>query len=302
LAGGVTPWEHRYKTGEYSHTWHRNGELIEEEGHVTPLITREAVRWIESRDERPFFLYVPYTAPHIPIDEPEKWLALYPGVRPLTKQHYAAGVSHMDAGVGEILAALERSGRRKNTVVIFFSDNGADPGVENNDTKFPGSFPAGPTGGSNVPLRGVKRDLFEGGIRVPAVVSWPGRLKPGKFPTPVHAVDWMPTLCALAGWTPKSHTRWDGRDLSPALAGAGSLPDRPFYWAGTDFREAAVRDGDWKLIVSRENSTRALFNLKDDPFETRDLAPGKPELVDRLESLLNRLAAADTAPRSEPAK
>ncbi|MGH7959169.1 MAG: sulfatase-like hydrolase/transferase, partial [Opitutaceae bacterium] len=196
FAGGTGPYDHRYKKGEYTSNWHRNGEFISEEGHVTDLIAREAIRWIESRDAEPFFLYLPFTAPHIPIDEPVRWLDLYPTVEPLSRRHYAASVTHMDDAVGQVVAALDRSGKLANTVIVFTSDNGATPDVRNDDTQYPGSYPVGPAGGSNLPLRGKKTELWEGGIRVPAFVYWPQKLKPSKFTAPVHAADWMPTLCA----------------------------------------------------------------------------------------------------------
>jgi arylsulfatase A-like enzyme len=125
LAGGVGPYNHCYKKGPFSQTWHRDDRLIEEQGHVTDLITQEAIRWIESRSKRPFFLYVPFTAPHIPIDEPQPWLAAYSDIKPLSQQHHAACVSHLDDAIGRILSALRRTHIRDNTVVIFFSDNGA---------------------------------------------------------------------------------------------------------------------------------------------------------------------------------
>jgi len=125
FAGGTGPYDHRYKKGEFTGNWHRNGELITEEGHVTDLIAREAIRWIEGRDARPFFLYLPFTAPHIPIDEPQRWLDLYPKVEPLTKRHYAANVTHLDDAVGLVIDALERTGKLANTLIVFTSDNGA---------------------------------------------------------------------------------------------------------------------------------------------------------------------------------
>ena len=170
LAGGVAPYNHHYKKGRFSETWHRDGKLIEENGHVTDLITAEAVRWIESRGAAPFFLYVPFTAVHLPIREPEEWLARVPAtVKGEVARHYAACVMHLDDSVGRILAALEKTGRRKNTLVVFTSDNGGST-AENNDTSYPDDqCPNGKLPGNNAPWRGEKGSLYEGGTRVPTV-------------------------------------------------------------------------------------------------------------------------------------
>ena len=197
-----------------------------------------------------------------------------------------------------MLGALERAGKRDNTLIIFTSDNGATPTARNDDPAYPGTYPAGPAGGTNLPLRGKKTELWEGGIRVPALVNWPGKLKPGKFTAPLHAADWMPTLCALANWKPPGDLQWDGRNVWPWLSGATPPSPRALYWAGTGFRTRAVRDGDWKLIVQRQDAKAELFNLANDPYETTDLAAKEPARVETLKALLARFAAADTAARS----
>lgn len=300
FAGGTGPYDHRYKKGEYTANWHRNGEYIAEEGHVTDLIAREAMRWIETRDAQPFFLYLPFTAPHIPIDEPARWLELYPEVEPLSRRHYAASVTHLDDAVGQVVAALERSGKLPHTVIVFTSDNGATPNVRNDDAQYPGTYPAGPAGGTNLPLRGKKTELWEGGIRVPAFVYWPTKVKPGKFTAALHAVDWMPTLCAIAGWQPPDDLRWDGRDVGPWLTRDQPVRPRPLYWAGVGFRTRAVREGNWKLIVQGQVSdgNAELFDLAADPSETTDVAARHPERVAALRALLARLAAADMTART----
>jgi arylsulfatase A-like enzyme len=142
-------------------------------------------------------------------------------------------------------------------------------------------------------LRGNKTQLYEGGIRVTAFANWPGTLKPGKFTAPLHAVDWLPTLCALAGATPQGDLKWDGRDVWPWLSGTAKPEPRTLYWAGTGFRTAAVRDGDWKLFLNRQGNKAELFNLAEDPFEKNDLAATRPEHTQQLRTLLDRLAARD---------
>ena len=297
LAGGCGPYDHRYKQGPYTETWHRNGERITEEGHITDLLADEAVRWIESRGDQPFLLYVPFTAVHIPIKEPQPWLDRYPDITEPDRRQYAACVSHLDDAVGRIVAALDRSGKRRNTLIVFFSDNGGTQ-ARNDDPKYPpDDYPPGRAHGGNRPLRGNKTQLYEGGIRVTAFANWPGRLAPGKFTAPLHAVDWMPTLCALAGWTPDSDLKWDGRNVWPSLSGESQPEPRSLYWAGTGFRTAAVRDGDWKLILERRNDRAELFDLSRDPHEKQDLAAAEPERVRQLRTLLDEMADRDNDAR-----
>jgi len=295
LAGGVGPWNHRYKQGPYSVTWHRNEKLIEEAGHVTDLITREAVRWIAQQDDRPFFLYVPFTAVHLPVKEPEDWLARVPApIEGAVPRHYAACIMHLDDAVGQIVAALEKAGKRENTLFVFTSDNGGSWG-ENNDTRYPGDvYPAGELPGNNAPLRGRKADLYEGGIRVPSIVSWPGKLSAGKCNVPLHITDWMPTFCRLAGYTAKKDLRWDGSDIWPSLNGESPRTAHPLYWVGPH-RSSAIRVGDWKLITYRRPKGRKaeLFNLAEDPNETTDLASTQPQRVAELAKRMAQIARAD---------
>lgn len=292
LAGGVSPWNHRYKQGPFSQTWHRNEKLIEEQGHVTDLITAEAVKWIEARGNAPFFLYVPFTAVHLPVKEPADWMARVPaGITGDVPRHYAACIMHLDDSVGRILAALDKKGVRNNTVVVFTSDNGGSTS-ENNDLKYPDdNCPNGKLPGNNLPLRGKKGDLYEGGVRVPTIISWPGHMKPGTFNGVAHISDWMPTFCALAGYKPSKDLKWDGQDLWPQLSGVEAAKPRAIYGAAPGFRARMVRDGDWKLIVSQDKAE--LFNLARDPNETTDLAAKEPDKVAALRAKLAELSRAD---------
>lgn len=296
LAGGVGPWNHRYKEGPFTITWHRNEKLIEEAGHVTDLIANEAIGWLEKNSKGPFFLYVPFTAVHLPIKEPEEYLQRVPAnIHGDVPRQYAACVMHLDDAVGRIEAALDKTGQRENTLLVFTSDNGGST-AENNDTKYPlDTYPAGKLVGNNTPLRGQKGQLYEGGIRVPAIVSWPGRLKPGKRDTPVHITDWMPTFCSLAGYSASSDLKWDGADLRPLLTNEGQLPQRPLYWVAPGWRSRAVRLGDWKLIVSgeRENRQGELFNLAKDPQEATNLAGQEFGKLKELNATMDQIAERD---------
>lgn len=296
LAGGISPWNHRYKKGPYSVTWHRNEELIEETGHVTDLLTDEAVEWIGSRDSSPFFLYVPYTAVHLPLKEPEKWLDQVPeAITGDVPRHYAACVMHLDHSVGRIVAALEKVGVRDNTLFIFTSDNGGST-VENNDLKYPDdNCPNGKLPGNNHPLRGRKGDIYEGGTRVPTIVSWPDQIKPGRVKSPVQITDWMPTFCSLAGYEPEKELKWDGTDLTALLLNHEPLPDRSLYAAGPRWRAVSLRHGNWKLIVrgKGDNKKIQLFNIANDPREKTNQAETEPERVADLLEKLREAARRD---------
>jgi arylsulfatase A-like enzyme len=304
LAGGVSPWNHRYKQGPFTATWHRNEKLLDETGHVTDLIAAEAVKWIEARGDAPFFLYAPFTAIHLPLKEPEEWVArVSSDITGDVPRHYAASVMHLDDAVGRIIAALEKTNRRENTIVIFTSDNGGST-VENNDLHYPDDHcPNGKLTGNNLPLRGQKGNIYEGGTRVPTLMSWPAKLRPGTFNGVAQITDWMPTLCALAGASPKKDLKWDGMNLWPQLSGAESVTPRAIYTVGPGFNARAVRDGDWKLIVSRKGSTKKeevpanesveLFDLANDPNEMTDLAAKMPEKVSALRARMDELAGRD---------
>lgn len=298
LAGGVGPWDHRYKEGPVTQTWHRNAQLIEEKGHVTDLITREAVQWIEARSAKPFFLYVPFTAVHLPIKEPDEWLAKVPAsITGDVPRQYAACIMHLDDAVGRIAATLEKTGRDKNTLLIFTSDNGGS-WAENAGQTYPfDGYATGKIPGNNQPLRDQKGSVYEGGIRVACLARWPGKLPPAKFHGVAHVTDWMPTFCALAGYQPKQDLRWDGTNLWPQLTGAEPPQPRAIYVAGPGFRARMVRDGDWKLVVAEGKKEAAaqteLFNIAADPNETTNLAAKEPQRVEALRARLTELSKAD---------
>ena len=296
LAGGISPWNHRYKKGPWTETWHRDETLIEESGHVTDLLTTAAEKWIAARDEQPFFLYLPYTAVHLPLKEPAEWLQRVPAeVTGEVPRHYAASVMHLDDAVGRILHALERKGLRQSTLVVFTSDNGGST-AENNDLKYPDdNCPNGRLIGNNLPLRGIKGDVYEGGIRVPTMVSWPGKIEAGHVSDPVQITDWMPTLCALAGITPATDLRWDGTDLSDLLLNKTPLAERSLYTAGPGWRASALRRGEWKLVVSgsSENPRHELFRIAKDTGEQHDLAKQEPAQLQRMLQFLKQVQQAD---------
>lgn len=296
LAGGVSPWNHRYKKGPYSVTWHRNEELLEETGHVTDLLTDEAVAWIDSRGEDPFFLYVPYTAVHLPLKEPEEWVQQVPeAITGEVDRHYAASVMHLDDAVGRVLRALEDKGVRENTLLVFTSDNGGST-AENNDLKYPDdNCPNGKLPGNNLPYRGKKGDVYEGGVRVPTIVSWPSSIPSGANDTPVFICDWMPTFCSLAGFKADQDLEWDGTDLTNVLLKGDHMGPRPIYLAGPRHRANALRYADWKLVATQKGDAYSyeLYNLAEYPSETANLAAKNPDKVTELREMLEAATKAD---------
>src|SRR5205823_3597002 len=140
-----------------------------------------------------------FTAIHVPMQEPDKWLAMNDHLSDPAQRLRAACASHMDDVIGQVLAALERKKLRDNTLVVFFGDNGAHSPQENQGGAYPGNYGTLKVGNDNKPLRGYKSSVYEGGIRTPGLACWPGKLTPAEVHTPTHAADFMPTLCALTG-------------------------------------------------------------------------------------------------------
>lgn len=296
LRGQIDPYTHRYKFGDHV-TWHRNDEFVEEAGHVTDLITDEAIRVVRESGDDPFFLYVAHHSPHYPINEPPKWIVPYEEtIDDVSRRHYAAAITHMDAEIGRLMEALEESGKAGNTLVVFSSDNGGQQSWSAPENQYSGRYAPNYTLGNNEPLRGWKTDLYEGGIRVPAFAHWPGVIDAGGLvETTTHICDWAPTLIALAGGEVKEAWKLDGRDIRPLLfdteADAEDLEQRTLYWrtnAGT-----AIRDGDWKLILSKDGKRAELFDLAADPHETEDLAEENPEKVEDLRKKHDAIRADD---------
>lgn len=295
LTGAADPWTHKYRAGNpYEDTWHRDGRLLREEGNATELVAAEALRRIREPGG-PWFIYVPFHAVHTPVDAPPEYKRLYDGVTfhadPLkqdSRLRLAAMVSQLDAKVGEFVAALDATGQRGNTLILFTSDNG---GIESLRNAYAGTVPHSPLNSENDPLRGQKNTLYEGGTRVCAFLNWPGRLKPGKFTAPMHCVDWLPTLASLLGYKPPTDPRWDGLNLWPALTGAAPAAPRTIYIAKKG--ERSLRQGDWKLIQPAGKKPPELYHLARDPRETTNLAAVEPAKRDELKRLLEAEHAKD---------
>jgi arylsulfatase A-like enzyme len=282
----------------------RNGESIEAEGYETFILASEASRFIRERDaSRPFFLYVPFIAPHTPLEAPPELEAKYADLeddrpparsrftddsrrmsrvllQPSARPVYAAVVDAMDQAMGRVLQAVEDEGIRQNTLVLFLSDNGG------------AAYASG--GANNAPFRGGKGETFEGGIRVVALMRWPAQIEPGtKVSDIVSVMDVFPTLAGAAGIEPGNRYRLDGPNLWPGLAtGERFELDRKLFFAaemtvpGTLM--TTVFDEEWKLVQEivqtqlTTDVTNHLFRIADDPHERNNLAAAHPKVVAAL--------------------
>src|SRR5215207_5405986 len=285
-----------YLNQTHAHDYHpeylwQNDERVTLKGgtYSHDLLTREALAFVRRGGESPFFLYLAYTLPHanneltrktgngmeVPSDAPysrESWSP--------PQRNYAAMVSRLDADVGELIRLLKEMDIDRETVVIFTSDNGPQGRDEGgyDQTLFD----------SNGPFRGLKRELYEGGIRVPLVVRWPGRVRAGATSAyPVTLCDLLPTAAALAGARAPDAT--DGVSLRSLLLGGGAPRRGPLYW---EFHEGgfvqAVRMGSWKAVRKGVGGRVELYDLKADVGETRDVAARHPALVRRAEEVMRR--------------
>ena len=275
-----------YWQGPNRHDLHRNGEEIFADGEYFPdLMVKEACEFIHENQADPFFIYFALNLPHYPYQGDAHWLEHYKDV-PHPRNLYNAFVSSLDARIGDLVRYLDEVGLRDETIIVFQSDHG-------HSTEERAHF----GGGSSGPYRGAKFSLFEGGIRVPAIISWPGKLPEGKTLDQVaHSCDWLPTLADLAGVELASKIL-DGKSLVPLLKGeSDESPHEILHWhvGGGNQAQWAVRKGDWKLIGNGRDTSnpkrpgdppgkRFLANLKEDRSEKKNYASDHPEMVKQLQ-------------------
>ena len=279
----------------------QNGKSIEGDGYETFLLSTEASRWIKARDkEKPFFLYMPFIAPHTPLDAPPELKKKYEDIetdleparskgtdrtrlmaklllRPSARPMYAAVVDALDQAIGRVLDTLDDEGIAENTIVLFFSDNGG------------AAYSVG--GADNAPLRGGKGDTFEGGIRVVALLRWPGKVAAGaKMDQIMTAMDVFPTLASAAGIKTRNRRSLDGRDMWPEIAEEKKIPRKEYIYFGSEtpiygsISLTAFND-EWKLVQEVEQEqisatvTNYLFKISEDPNEYNNLAAAHPDVV-----------------------
>jgi arylsulfatase A-like enzyme len=286
--------------------WYRDGEKLKEEGYSTHLIAKEAERVIQAQPkDKPLFLYVPFNAVHGPYEVPDKYKEPYKNL-PGPRRTYAGMVAAMDEAIGKIVAAIDSTGRRQNTLFVFSSDNG------------------GPSPGKitdNTPFRAGKGTLYEGGVRVCAFATWDGHIKPGKTVNePIHMVDWYPTLLKVTGTSVKQKSPLDGLDVWSTITEGKKSPHDAIVFNATPYN-GAIRVGDWKLVLGgnhsevdgeapeakvskknakgsngNENDKAELYNLRDDPSETKNLVDANPAKVKELRAKYDSLAKQAATP------
>ena len=268
----------------------RGGQPVDEGAYLTDAITRESVDFIERNAERPFFLYVAYNAVHSPMQAPQEEMERFAHIEDVQRRIFAGMLSRLDVSVGQILEALREQGLEQDTIVWFLSDNGG---------------PTAELTSSNAPLRGGKGQLYEGGVRVPFLLKWPGVVAAETVDRrAVISLDIYSTSAAAAGCD-LSRAKLDGVDLKPWLTttvsgglissdGADNRPHQTLYWRVGE--RAALREGDWKVVrqPSRGKPLRwELFQLSDDLPESRDLSNEAPDQLHRLVSRWEEMNAQD---------
>lgn len=293
----------------YGHQRKDDGEVVADdyrlERYAPDAILDEALKFLDQTRDRPFFLYLPFVEPHVAMQPPQEWVDAYPESwdeekgfyrgqngylpHPRPRAAYAAMISDLDEHVGTILKRIEEMGVADNTIVVFTSDNG---------TTHPGSDPNFHIGGVDAPffnstagLRGWKGSVYEGGIRVPCIVRWPGKIPSGTIShEPSYFPDWFPTLTQAAGLTAPEGL--DGENLGPMLLGERECLNRkePLIWEFAGYGgQVALREGKWKAVRTnlnrRDVNDWELYDLEKDAGETVDLAGKHPEIIQRLESI-----------------
>jgi len=269
-----------------------NNKEIDPEGHATDLFTQWAIDYVRerSREKQPFFLYLAYNAPHAPIQPPQEWLERVKqrekGISD-KRTGLVALIEHLDAGIGKMIDALEETGLRDNTLVIFTSDNGGQLS----------------TGATNGPLRAGKGDLYEGGIRVPMCAAWPGRIKAGSGSNRIAlTMDLFPTLCEAVGVRVEHEI--DGRSILPTLIGNSQHEeDRILFWVRREGGNRyggrayyAARQGDFKLLQNSPFEPLELYHIRDDPREEKPLDRKHPMYSKLFTALQSHITKSGAVP------
>lgn len=259
--------------------WWQGDALKDEEGYTTDLITRHGLRFIEENKDEPFLLYLAHECPHYPYQASHDVADRKSGVKPEgdlkfgSRQDkanaYKEMMESMDHGIGLVIDAVKKQGLEKDTLILFFSDNG----------------PVSP--GSNGELRGWKGDIYEGGHRIPAAACWLGRIPAGQvINTPCVGMDLYPTITSITGLELPENETIDGVDLSNLLFGTENIQSRPLFWGQKELsKEATIRDGSWKLIDY--DGKIELYDLEIDLQEKNNLSAEKPEICKAMLKQLN---------------
>ena len=292
--GFIDNYNHYFLHGSGFHDLYDGIKPVKAPGKYFPeLMVQRSLKFIMQNKDRPFLLYVPFNIPHYPEQALKRFEAVYKDIADPARRSYAAIVSTTDHYIGQIVDKLEALGLRENTIIIFMSDNGhsEETGnrirVDNHRSGYPkGHFYGASGGGSTGKWIGQKGSFLEGGVRVPAIISYPAKLPKGEVRGQIiTAMDWLPTVLDLCGvQQPSNSSKLDGHSVLPLIRSAKAKSKYKilhFAWG----KKWAVREGDWKLIGSNGNTKVSLRNLVDAKPEAKDYAKAKPEIVQRLRTL-----------------
>jgi arylsulfatase A-like enzyme len=287
----------------YHDLWHNRTEVWEEGRYSTELWTEKALEFLQANRRNPFFLYLPYSAVHYPMHAPRRYLERCAHIPDPERRIYAAMLACVDDGVGQVLEFLQKNGLRENTFIAFTSDNGATREPRSGMNRQPGK------GGDNGPHRGAKFSLFDGGVRVPAIMSWPAKIPAGRVVREMAmSADVFPTFAAAAGAPLPADRTIDGKNILPVAAQGAPTPHEAIFWAA--LRQAGVRRGHWKYIrnpieadgtdtgmkpIGGDDST-FLADLREDPGERKNLRRAMPQLAAELDDALEKWLAGVTKP------
>ena len=250
----------------------RNGQSLVPDEDITAFIANEGARFIEEHKDDPFFLYLPFTAPHTPLQAPRSYYDRLDHIADHKTRVYYAMIESLDDAVGRIVDKLKELGLDENTLVIFSSDNGAAE-----YTRIPNT---------NQPFRGSKLTHYQGGVVVPLLMSWPAQIEPGAvYHHPVSLTDIYPTVAAATGSSIPDDQILDGKDLLPYIKGEnGGIPHQTLIWRGGETK--AILHGDYRMQVDGNQQKIVLYNVKDDIGERHNLADAMPEKVQELQDVL----------------
>ncbi len=272
---------------EYNLPLQFNGEPRPFDGYLTAILGREAAAFIQRHRDEKWLLYLAFNAPHTPLVATDELLAKFSAIADPNRRAYAAMVHGMDAAIGDVLASLDATKQRDDTLVFFVSDNGG-PDLTSRGL---GNFT------DNSPLRGCKGQVYDGGIRVPFLISWPARLKPAVCHHPVISLDFLPTAIAAAGGAAKADAMLDGLDLLPFLSGEkNGPPHETLFWrTGGPGGNYSARSGDWKFVKLGRQPAE-LYDLSSDIGEKNNLAREQPEILAKLQAAVESWDKSNIAP------
>ncbi len=255
----------------------RSSQPVSESANLTDAFTREACDFIQRSKAQPFFLCLSFNAVHSPLQGEDRYMRKFSHIDDVQRRIFASMLSHLDDAIGTVIASIREQALAERTLVVFLSDNGG---------------PTKELTSSNAPLKGGKGNLYEGGVRVPFILSWPGHLTPGVSDTVVSSVDIASTVVRLAGVASAKSLPLDGQDLVDAQTNSVSLQERSLFWRVGGKR--AIRHGDWKLV--RMSNDWELYNLQDDLSETHNVSARYPEIVRDLSETWMKWDAQQLSP------